>query len=176
MTTAEMAQEDTGSEEPQEEPETGTDAPEESTGEDVAKWKAMSRKNEAAAKKLADELAELRKQHETDQDKAIREAVEAARAETVQAFASERVADAVRVAAAKRDFDPEALIEGLDAGRFLGDDGLPDISKVNNWVEKITPEPTPQPFPDIGQGTRMPPHGLNSTRLEDDLKRALGIN
>lgn len=157
--------------EPEAEPETGTD--------EVAKWKALSRKNEAAAKKLADELAAERKQHETDQERAFREAVEAARNETLKEVSGDRVADAIRVATANRQVDVETLIEGVDVGRFLGDDGRPDIEKVNQWVAKVAPESTPEPnpFPDVGQGhTGAGTPALNSSQLEADLRRAVGAS
>lgn len=165
---------ETGDPEPTTEP---TKPPE--TGDEVAKWKALSRENESAAKKARKELEELRQQNETDQERKIREAVEASRNETLIEVSGDRVADAIRVAASKRSIDVETLIEGIDAGRFLGDDGRPDTAKVSEWVNKIAPEipetSEPNPFPDVGQGhTGAGVPALNSTQLEDDLRRAVG--
>lgn len=157
---------------------TGTETESTPENADVEKWKALSRKNEAAAKQAQKELDEIRKQHETDTERQIREATEKARNETLAEVASDRVADAIRVAAAKRSVNVDALIEGVNPAKFITDDGKPDIAKVNEWVTEIAPEipaePTNAPFPDLGQGMRGGTPALNSTQLEDDLKRAVG--
>ena len=71
------------------------------------KWEERAKTNAGAAK----QLEELRKQHESDQDRAIREAVENARTQVFAELGSERVADAFRVAAAGRGLD----VDDVDA-------------------------------------------------------------
>ena len=73
----------------------------------------------------AKQLEELRKQHESDQDRAIREAVENARTQVFAELGSERVADAFRVAAAGRglDVDDVLVAEPLAAPDVLDDLG-----------------------------------------------------
>jgi hypothetical protein len=141
------------------------------------KWEERSKANAEAAK----ELEQLRQQHESDQERAVREARDQARAEAMSEFGAERVADAFRVAAAGRDLDVDDLLDGLKVEKFLGDDGTPNRDAVQQFVDKIAPqreaEPEKSGVIDLGQGARggQAP-GLNSSQLEMDLKAKLGIS
>lgn len=171
---------------PEDEAETAeTDTPdpeatvETETVDEVAKWKALSRQNEARAKENADakrELEALRKQHESDQERAVREAVDVARAEVMGEVGEGRVADAFRVAVAGRDVDVDKLLDGVNVSRFLGDDTEPKRDEIQAWVDDFAPVQEP-PRLDLGQGARanhaVP--GLASSQLERDLKAKLGI-
>lgn len=130
---------------------------------------------EKAAKAVTAELDALRKQSMSDTDRAVAEARDAGRAEALAEVAADRVSDAVRVAAAGRSVDVDALLEGLDRGRFVSD-GQPDREAIQEWVDRVAPatEQTPQPV-DLGQGVRstMP---LNGDGIENSLKQALGIS
>lgn len=136
------------------------------------KWEERAKTNAGAAK----QLEELRKQHESDQDRAVREAVENARTQVFAELGSERVADAFRVAAAGRGLDVDDVLDGINLARFMGDDGQPDRDAVQAFVDRISPASEPGPL-DLGQGARSgsQPPGLNSTQLEQDLKAKLGI-
>lgn len=138
------------------------------------KWEDRAKENAQAAK----ELEQLRQQHESDQERAVREARDQARAEALSEFGAERVADAFRVAAAGRDLDVDGLLDDLKVEKFLGDDGRPNRDAVQQFVDRIAPATEPgQPAPlDLGQGARggQAP-GLNSSQLEKDLKAKLGI-
>jgi hypothetical protein len=155
-------------------PETGTDeaatneqppaeTPPETGGPDLAaeleKWKAQARKNEERAKAnaaAAKELEEFRKASMSDTEKAIDEAKAAARAEALAEVGSRLVDAEVRVAAAGRAVDVDALLDGLNRSRFLADDGQPDGEAIAEWVDRIAPKGEPgarQPV-DMGQGTR----------------------
>ncbi len=139
------------------------------------KWEDRAKENAQAAK----ELEQLRQQHESDQERAVREARDQARAEALSEFGAERVADAFRVAAAGRDLDVDGLLDDLKVEKFLGDDGRPNRDAVQQFVDRIAPATEPgQPAPlDLGQGARggQAP-GLNSSQLEKDLKAKLGIS
>lgn len=125
---------------------------------EVAKWQALARKHEDRAKanaNAAKELDEVRKAAMTDQDKAVAEAREQARVETLKAVGF-RVVDAeVRAAAAGRNVDVDALLEGMDRSRFLTDDGDVDREALSKWVDRITPavDDGIQKV-DLGQGAR----------------------
>lgn len=160
-----------------------TDAPEDASPEpeaeqptetdELAKWKAMSRKNEKAAKDALARLEELERQNETEQQRAVREAADMARAEVLADVGADRVADAIRVAAAGRDVDVDELIDALDLSKFLGDDGNPDRDRITQVVTRITPDARQEtPFPDVGQGhrTTSPP----ADPFLADLKRVVG--
>lgn len=136
------------------------------------KWEDRAKAN----RKATEELEQLRQQHESDQERAVREAAEAARQAVLTEVGADRVADAFRVAAAGRDVDVDELLEGINVAKFLGDDGQPDRDAVTTFVGKLAPEREPAPL-DLGQGARggQQAPGLNSTQLERDIKSALGI-
>ena len=138
------------------------------------KWEERAKTIAGAAK----ELEGLRKQYESDQERAVREAREAARSEVLGELGAERVADAFRVAAAGRGLDVDEVIDGINLAKFVGEDGTPDRDAVAAFVDRIAPEREPASPPDLGQGARggnqVP--GLNSTQLERDLKQKLGIS
>lgn len=173
-------------------PDTGAD-----TGSDLAaeveKWKRLARKHEnqhysalgfeskEAFQAAMDDIERVRREAMTDQQRAVEEARKAARAETLVEVGAARVDDAVRVAVVGRSVDVDALLDGLDRSKFLGEDGQPDRDAIKAWVERIAPEQTepttttsrdlPELF-DLGQG-------LNGTTTSDplltELKSALGI-
>lgn len=172
-------------------PETGTtdqattssdDTPDvETLTAEVAKWKELSRKNEERAKanaKAATELEALRAQSMTDQERAVAEARSEARAAAIAEVGKDRAADAIRAAAAGRPVDVEALVEGIDPARFLGDDGAPDRDAIDQWVARVAPE-RPATGTDFGQGARGVPESdqrsLNGDPLLRDLESKLGI-
>lgn len=149
---------------------------------ELEKWKAQARKNEQRAKANADaakELDKLRREGMSDQERAVDEARAAARAEALAEVGSERAADAIRLAANGRVADVEALIEGIDTTRFLGDDGNPNRDAIAAWFDRIAPAPAEggaPSFPDLAQGTRPQATApLNGDQLERDLKNVLGI-
>jgi hypothetical protein len=145
---------------------------------EVEKWKTQARKNEQRAKANADaakELEKLKREGMSDQERAVEEARAAARAEALAEVGSERAADAIRLAAKGRVSDVEALIEGIDATRFLGEDGKPDREAIAAWVDRIAPpadENAPPAFPDLAQGPRR--QATTSDPLLDSLNSALG--
>ena len=136
------------------------------------KWEDRAKANAGAAK----ELEELRKQHESDQDRAVREARESARSEVLAELGSARVADAFRVAAAGRGLDVDEVLDGINLAKFMGEDGNPDRDAVQAFVDRISPAQETAP-PDLGQGARggQQVPGLNSSQLQKDLEAALGI-
>jgi hypothetical protein len=147
-------------------------------------WRAHARKFEDSAKlnaKAAKELERAKREAMSEQERAIEEARSEARQQALREVGAQRVDDAVRVAAAGRGLDVDALLEGLDRTRFVGPDGQPDSSAVTAWIERITPPPAAAgqlPFPDLGQGARggqAAASALNGDPLLGDLKLKLGI-
>lgn len=138
---------------------------------------------EKAAKAQASELDRLKAELMSDQEKAIKVARDEAVRETTTRMASRLVASEVRAALAGRSVDADALLEGLDAGRFLGDDGDVDTNAVKAWVDRIAPaaapaDPLAPQVVDIGQGNRgtTPAYGIgDDDPLLRDLKSKLGI-
>ena len=156
---------DTGTEAEPTEPE-ATAAPEVDLEAEVNKWKALSRKHEDKAKanaKAQQELDRLRQESMSEQERAVEAARQQARSETL----------------AGRDIDIDSVLDAVDLSKFLDDDGHPDTVKVGDWVERIAPLPetsaTPK-VPELGQGARPTPPGLNSSQLQKDLMAKLGVS
>lgn len=134
---------------------------------EAEKWQGLARKHEERAKAnaaAARERDELKRSTMTEVERAVDEAKAAARAEVMREVAADRVDDAVRVAAAGRSVDVEALLEGLDRAKFAGDDGQPDRKAITEWLDKVAPAGRPG-GPDLGQGARG---GRNSLPLNGD--------
>lgn len=157
--------------------------PETDVAAELEKWKTMARKQEERAKanaQAAKELDEFKRQSMTDQERAVAEAVDAARKSTIAELSGRLVDAEVRAAAAGRNVDVDALLEGLDRGRFLTDTGEPDRQALTSWIDRVAPvaasQPPPAPaWPDLGQGARTDSMALNGDPLLQALKGKLGI-
>lgn len=127
----------------------------EKTLREARKWEERAKANNNAAK----ELEQLRKASMSDQEKAVETARNEARTETLRTVGGRLVDAEVRVAAAGRNVDVDALLEGLDRARFLTDDGEPDSKAIAGWVDRVAPKSdqgTQKPsYPDLGQGRRQ---------------------
>jgi hypothetical protein len=150
---------------------------------EAAKWKAeadeqkkLKRKVEDQNKANAKELERLQTASLTDQERAVATAVQAAkdevRAETLRQVGGRLVDAEVKAAAASTGLNVDALLQGLDRARFLGDDLEPDTAGITAWVQSLTPQRDAAGF-DIGQGARG--NGAGSTDLTggSDFERAL---
>lgn len=145
-----------------------TPTPDEKAGDtpdltaEVEKWKTQSRKHEERAKanaKAANELEALKLSSMGETEKAVAQAKLEGRQDALREAGSRLVNAEVRAAAAGRNIDVDALLEGLDASKFVDDDGEADRLAIMAWVEKVAPKATEDgdpPFPDLGQGFRVP--------------------
>jgi hypothetical protein len=117
----------------------------------------------------------------TDLEKAVAEAHAKGRAEGAAEAGSKLVAAELRAALAGRNVDVDALLEGVNQSRFIGDDGDPDREAIGKWVDRIAPIPEQPENPlaavlDLGQGQRSgSAMALNGDPLERALKSKLGI-
>lgn len=140
--------------------------------EQVAYYKFHSRKHEGTVKDLraqyadydqlkakAEEADLLRKERETDQEKALREATDQTRKSVMDEFSSRLVAAEFRAASAGRiDADRLAtLTEDIDMSRYLKADGAVDLDKVTAKVDAWSPKPDPNAPPPPPQGVRPDP-------------------
>lgn len=153
---------------------------------EAEKWKSHARKQEDRAKSNAQALKELDKFKEasmSDLEKAVAQAKADVRTETLREVGGRLAAAEIRASAAGRltDEQLEGLLEGLNFGAFLDDEGDVDKAKVTSWVDRIAPqrndEPEPTRFLDLGQGARggRQNMALDSDPLMRDLKDKLGI-
>jgi hypothetical protein len=189
--TGDADQPDTGPSTP---PDTGTPPPPDTGTTDLAaevdKWKTLAQKHEGRAKANADaarELERVRREAMSDQERAVAEAVDAAKAataaEVIARLGTSLVRAEIRAAAAGRlsDDQLDTVTAQLNVAGFLAEDGQVDRAAVTRFVDALVPAPTEPPsppgFPDLGQGARStggaPP--LNGDPLLRDLKATLGI-
>lgn len=134
---------------------------------EAAKWKALARKHEEAAKAnraAAEELEKLRKERMTEDEKARSVAFEEGRAAAQKDLARQLVAAEFRSHAALAGRDVAALdglLEDFDLSRFVAADGTVDTERIKTRVEALPPrpgEPAPQPrWGSTGQGNPAPP-------------------
>ena len=154
-------------------PSPDTGMPEINWQQEAEKWKGLAQKHEARAKTnatAANELDQLRKATMSEQEKAVAEARAAADREAAVKYGARLVDAEVRAAAAGRNIDVAALLEGVDRSRFLDDDGEPLVKEITAWLDRVAPvaEATPAGFPDLGQGNRgTPALALNDPLLKD---------
>lgn len=135
---------------------------------------------EKRAKQNETELQKLRDANMNEVDKAIQTAKAEGRTEALREAGMGRVEDAVRAAAGGRPVDVDALLDGLDRTKFLGDDSQPDREAITAFIDRLAPAPTERgdgfKVPDLAQGTRGDnQQGLGSTELEKALVSKLGI-
>ena len=111
------------------------------------------------------ELEQLRKASMTDTEKAITEAKAAARAEVLAEVGASLVDAEVRAATMGRQLDADALLDGLNRSRFLGDDGKPDRAAITEWLDRLAPKgEVKRTATDTGQGARGAPAAGAITR------------
>ena len=151
----------------------GTPVAEMTDPQQVAYWRHQSRKHEqrAESRKDYDELKtkaaeadRLRQERETEAEKAIREAREQGRKDALAESAPGLVAAEFRGALAGRltDEQRDALIEDINPGRYLKDDGTVDIAKVRERANILAPATgtgAAGQWPAMGQGQRQGSHG-----------------
>lgn len=108
----------------------------------------------------------------SESEKAVAEAKADGLAEGLRTGSSKIVHAEIRAAAAGRPVDVDALLEGVDASRFIDENGEVDRTGIVAWIEKVAPAPA-QPeipaFADLGQGTR----GQAISPGDDDALKAM---
>lgn len=156
-----------------------SEAPEDSTD-----WKSEARKWEQRAKEnrnAAQELEKQRKASMTESERAVAEAE--ARGRTAAATEASRDlarakfdAIAARRNPALDDKGLDELLEFVDMGKFLTEDGRPDVDAIRKAAEKLIPagstEPAPPPSMDLGQRRTAPAKQDMNTFLRQAAGRA----
>jgi hypothetical protein len=110
---------------------------------EAEKYKALMRKQEARAKTnaaAAKELAKLKREGMSADDKRVEEAVAAARAEE-RTKAGERVARSAFLAAAKGRLDnAKDVLDDINLRRYVDDDGDVDDDAIAELIDKLAPK------------------------------------
>lgn len=123
---------------------------------ELEKWKNQARKNEDKAKAnaaAAKDLEKLREQTMSEQEKAVAEAEARGRKAGVERLAAAEL----KAALVGRVEDPAAIVEDLNLGKFITEDGEVDDKAVAKLAEKYG---TPKP------GTTRVPTGARTTPPE----------
>lgn len=157
-----------------------TPDPANETAAELAKWKELARKNEQQAKANLKELDSLKAKSMTEQEKAVDAAKSEGRIEALREVGVKLANASIRVAAAGRNVDVDALLEGVDASKFIDANGDPDERLISAWMNRVAPAvdetaktPTKR---DLGQGARGDQAlALNGDPLLRDIKAKLGI-
>jgi hypothetical protein len=128
---------------------------------DETDWKAEARKWEQRAKDngaKATEFDKARKAAMTDSERAVVEAEERGRTTAVTEFGKELAQTQFDALAGRRnpEFNTAEALEFVDLGKFLGDDGRPDVKAITAAVERLVPAPADGP-PSFDGGTRTTP-------------------
>jgi hypothetical protein len=130
---------------------------------EVAKWKALSRTNEARWKDASRELDQLRQAQMSEADRALEQARNETRTATLAEVGGRLAAAELRAHAATAGVElPPA--DYLNLGAFIGEDGSPNADAIASFVTSL-PKPATEPeFPQgIGlgrQGGTSNPHQL----------------
>lgn len=133
----------------------------EKTQADLEKVETARKRDEEKVRKAnaaQRELDELKRSSMSETERLVAEARADERASVMRELGGSLVDAEVRIALNGR-LSPEqsaALLEGVDRGRFLTDDGKPDSKAIAGWVDRVAPAapPAKPPTPDLGQGAR----------------------
>lgn len=178
-------------------PDTGTDATTQDTTSDTdtVDWKAEAEKYQALQRKWEDrakvnanaakELEQVKASSMTEQERAVAEAVAAARQQTLSEVGGRLAAAEIRVAAAGRldDHQLDTILDTVNLAKFLDEDGEVDQAKVASFVDGIAPAPAPEQDDllaqfqsvDLGQGARGKDLPLNGDPLLNAVRDRLNI-
>ena len=139
---------------------------------DSTDWKAEARKWEQRAKENKAAAAELEKQRKatmTEADRAIAEAEQRGRTAAATDFGKRLARTQFDALAGRRnpDVSTDAVLEYVDLGRFVGEDGEPDSKAIQAAVERLVPEATSgTPSVNLDLGARIaPPTSPNMSQL-----------
>jgi hypothetical protein len=136
--------------------------------EERDKWQHFARVHEDKWKTLSKELDDLRKASLPDSERAIEEAKEKARTETLAEVGSRLANAELRAAAAAAGVEiPDTVSQYLDVSRFIGDDGNPNAEAISTFVASL-PQPKAPKFPqNVGIGPQGSGSGIPQLTRED---------
>lgn len=158
---------------------------------EAEKWKALSRKHEDANTKLLKQNDELKSAAMSDAEKAIADAVERGRTEAMSSMRTELAEARLRAAAAGKVADVDALMDFVDLGKFVTENGVDDaaITAAVDRFAKVAPAPTPPKFGSVDLGpqgdrprqlgeadlARMTPEQIVEARQKGQLDELMGV-
>lgn len=138
------------------------DPPADPPTDDAEKWKALARKHEKESKARAKRISDLEKAGQTESERAVSEARDAATKETRDRYAGRLFAAELRSIARDRLNVPATLLADPDVGRKLlslddypvDDDGDVDTQAISDAVDRLLEK---DPTLATSAGTKKPP-------------------
>lgn len=116
---------------------------------EAEKWKGLADSTDKRVKRLEDtakanataakELETLKQSTMTETEKAVNQAKLEVRNDVMREVGGKLAEAQIRIAAAGRAVDVDALIDGIDASKFLDANGDPDTKAITAWVDKVAP-------------------------------------
>lgn len=152
-------------------------APDPDTGDDADKWKALARKHENEAKKIRQELADLKTQSQTEAEKALEKAKKEGREEAAAEALASMVDTTIEAVAADKLADL-AYVRLLDDDRSdFVTDGKPDRKAITKAIDDLVKKRPAlakagsrgAPLPGGGKET-----GSGGFDLNDEIRRRAG--
>lgn len=139
-------------------------------------WEKRAKDNAGAAKQLDD----LRRSSMSEQEKAVEDAWTAARAATLGEVGEKLARAQFKAAAAGKLPDVDELVDVLDLGKFVTEDGEPDEAVIAATVDKLiasrgADDDSSSFMVDPDQGRRSDAIPLNGDPILRDVKAKLGI-
>ncbi len=113
------------------------------------KWESRAKENGTKAR----EFDEQRKAAMTDAERAVAEAEAKGRTAATAEFGKRLATADIKAAAAEASADLTGVLEYLDLGRFVGEDGEPDDKAIKAFVDGLPKKETPTPSFDGGPRT-----------------------
>lgn len=104
---------------------------------DVEKWKALSRKNEDAAKSAAKEIEKAAKAGMSEAEKAVADAELRGRQAAAKDYGVKLAAAEFKAAVAAKGLDLGDALELIDTSKFVNDDGDVDDAAIKAAVAKV---------------------------------------
>jgi flagellar biosynthesis/type III secretory pathway protein FliH len=136
----------------------------------LARAEAALDQERAQHRTAQQELARLRREGMTDQERLVAEARQAGKAEALQAAGLQVAAAEFRALAAGKLADPAAALEDLNLARFVGEDGTVNKRSLAAMVDRLAAAAAPlAPKPGSIPGG---PHG--ATGETDFIRQAMG--
>jgi hypothetical protein len=137
------------------------------------------REAEKQRKALERELEQVRTANLSEAEKAVAEAEKRGEQNGIRRMAERLVREKFVAQAARRnpDYDASAVLDDLNLGRYLGDDGEPDTDALSAAVSRLVPAPAanPRPVGNADLGAHPAPLALNGDGIENALRKKLGI-
>jgi hypothetical protein len=120
------------------------------SGDDAAKWKALSRKHEAEAKKAKAELDKIRAANQTEAEKALEAARQEGRQAATVDVAQRLAAAEIKAALTGIVPDPASIVEDLNLAKYVDDSGEVNSEAVAELRKR---------FEGLSKGARRPGGG-----------------